>query len=111
MKIYYLECLKGICVDVCIAWCLEKCTGKGQNGKGFDGSKLFSVAKMKAHSRDTERFHNTKLVDDKMAGDKLFPLRANIGNCIKTVCAKVSRRQGSECKELLEKEHRARNCI
>lgn len=75
MKIYYLECLKGVCVDVCIAWCLDKCTGKAQNGKSFDGPKLFSVAKMKTHCRDAEGFHNTKLVDDRMAGDKLFLLR------------------------------------
>lgn len=70
-----MECLKWLSVDICIAWCLEKCTGKEQNGKGFDGLELLSVAKMKAYCRDTEGFHNTKLADDKMAGDKLFPLR------------------------------------
>lgn len=75
MNRYYLECLTGVCVDVCVSWCLEMCTGKEQNGKGFDGPKLFSGAKMKAHCRDTEGFHNTQLVHDKMAGDKLFPLR------------------------------------
>lgn len=70
-----MECLKEVCVDVCFTWCLQKCTGKEQNGKGFVGPRLFSVAKMKAHCRDTEEFLNTEWVDDKMAGDKLFPVR------------------------------------